>query len=131
MTKAKFYIYYNLHRKCYSVRHKGKVIGHYDSIIAENVEFKVSQKGRERVLRERKKNVHAFVVSDTIHVDVKTWPDYNVGYLSSVRYNPYHYETFVNWLDKPIYKADLVWLLKEDNKAKIWNLHCNVTYKEL
>jgi hypothetical protein len=99
------------------------VIGHYDSIVAENVEFKVSQKGRERVLRERKKNVHAFVISDKIHVDVKTWPDYNIGYLSSVRYNPYHYDSFVDWLDKPIHNADCVWLLKEDGKAKIWKIH--------
>ncbi len=37
------------------------VIAHVDSIWLSDVRFKVSEKGRERVLRERRKNVHAGV----------------------------------------------------------------------
>ena len=54
-------VYRNLHKKCWSVRQRGKVKLHTDYICLKDVEFKVSQKGRERVLREQRKNVHAFI----------------------------------------------------------------------
>ena len=37
------------------------MVAHVDSIWLSDVRFKVSEKGRERVLRERRKNVHAGV----------------------------------------------------------------------
>jgi hypothetical protein len=59
-------IYWNLHRKLYSVRalegpRKGRVIGHAFRVLLDDVEFKVNEGGRLRVLREGRKNVHAFV----------------------------------------------------------------------
>lgn len=58
----KIFAYYNLHKKVWSVRHKGKVIAHAEFLIIDSPEFKVSQSGRNRVLREKRKNVHAGVV---------------------------------------------------------------------
>lgn len=62
---SKFFIYRNLHRGAdFSVRYRGRVIHHLDELIAENVTFKVNEMGRQRCLREKQKNVHAFVVAE-------------------------------------------------------------------
>lgn len=53
--------YYNLTKHCISVQYKGKVIAHVSDIALEDVTFVVQQGGRDRVLREKRKNVHAFV----------------------------------------------------------------------
>ena len=57
------FIYYNLHRRCWSVKalegeNKGTVIAHCESALLSGCVMKVSEKGRQRVLREKKKNVH-------------------------------------------------------------------------
>ena len=59
--------YFNLHKKCWSViacegEHKGRVIAHCDEMQLTDVNFRVSESGRRRVLREKRKNVHAFVI---------------------------------------------------------------------
>jgi hypothetical protein len=56
----------------------------------------VRKSGRERVLREGKKNVHAFVRGEITHFDDFD-PDY-LGY-TLVSYNPYRFDTFVNVCD--------------------------------
>jgi hypothetical protein len=40
----------------------GLVIGHADEITLRDCEFKVSEAGRKRVLRDRRKNVHAGIL---------------------------------------------------------------------
>jgi len=54
-------IYFNLHKRVFSVRHKGRVIEHVKSAIVRRPKFVVQAAGRAKVLREKKKNVHAFV----------------------------------------------------------------------
>ena len=54
-------VYFNLHKKTWSVRQGGKVVGHTDQISIKNAQYIVSKKGNERVRREKKKNVHAYV----------------------------------------------------------------------
>lgn len=61
------FVYFNLHRKCWSIKalegeRKGRVIGHAHYIDLADVTWKVSEAGRQRVLREKKKNVHAGAV---------------------------------------------------------------------
>ena len=61
---TKIEVYRNLHKKCFSVRHKGKVIYHLkdnEQLSLTNVKFVVQPAGRAKVLREKRKNVHAFV----------------------------------------------------------------------
>tara|TARA_R100001086_G_C11756193_1_gene236794 strand:- start:80 stop:493 length:414 start_codon:yes stop_codon:yes gene_type:complete len=41
---------------------KGRVVDHRDQVLIHNAEFRVREGGRQRVIKERKKNVHAFVV---------------------------------------------------------------------
>jgi len=91
MAKARYYIYRNLHKDCFSVRYKGKVIAHSTSLLATGVTFSVSQAGRERVLREKKKYVHAYVVCDDWE---QIEPDALNVIDGEVKYNPYKNETF-------------------------------------
>ncbi len=93
-SKAKYYIYRNLHTGTFSVKHKGKVIAHPKSIVALDVEFRVSQKGRAKVLAERKKYVHAYVVCDSWFDESMESP--SSGHLTEVLYNPFKYRAFVN-----------------------------------
>jgi len=56
-------VYFNLHEYRFSVRDASSklVIGHADKLCLEGVVFHVSQAGRQRVLREGRKNVHAWL----------------------------------------------------------------------
>ena len=63
----KCFVYYNLHRECWSIKalegeRKGRVIGHAYYVYLADVTYKVSEAGRQRVLRDKKKNVHAGAV---------------------------------------------------------------------
>ena len=90
----KVFVYYNLHRKLWSVKalegeNKGKVIAHRHEVVLRNPQPKVSEAGRQRVLREKKKNVHAGLVGDWL--DQKCiQPDGDM-----ITYNPYKYTSFV------------------------------------
>jgi len=58
------YVYKNLHKDCWSIKQHGLVKAHIpqgESIGLWDCYFHVDVKGREKVLREKRKNVHAFV----------------------------------------------------------------------
>jgi hypothetical protein len=94
-SKAKFYIYRNLHKNCFSVKYKGRVIAHCDSFVADNATTKVNQKTRLKVVQEKKKQVHAYVVCDSWRAipenDLYVWGLRCEGQLS---YNPYKQDSF-------------------------------------
>lgn len=59
-------VYFNVNKRCFSIRaeegqEKGRVIAHADEVLLNEVTFRVSESGREKVRREGRKNVHAFV----------------------------------------------------------------------
>ena len=72
------FIYFNLHKRCWSLKAnqslqatesglfgasvKGRVTGHADTILATDVTTKISEAGRQRVIREKRKNVHAGII---------------------------------------------------------------------
>lgn len=107
----KTFIYYNLHKKCWSLKsldgsNKGRVYKHCDEVYVENVVFKVSEAGRQRVLREKQKNVHAGVVGY-----VKTFENLDLTNCISLTYDPYKYSSFVIRDSlQPIYCADKVFM---------------------
>ena len=118
--KAKHKVYFNLHKKCLSVQFKGKVIDHTKSICLKDVIFKVSQKGRGRVLSEKRKNVHAFVTGDiapnrpAMYYLNKYWEKYT-EFERKVTYNPYKYNSFVYAdTEEPIKTADYVFIQGKD-----------------
>lgn len=85
--KARYYIYRNLNKGLtFSVKHKGKVIYRGENILARNVNFKVSEAGRQRCLTEKKRNVHAYAVCDEYEIEPKL---YVLPATPSVTYNPY------------------------------------------
>ena len=81
-------VYKNLHNGMFSVQQDGKVVAHVDTIDLKDVTFKVSEAGRQRVLAERKKNVHAFVVGLVVDVNAFTTVDIQRRGVR-VSYNPY------------------------------------------
>lgn len=85
-------VYRNLHNGLLSIRdYKTKhVLAHCETVELQGVQFKVSQNGRERVLKEKRKNVHAYAVGRYMGN-----PEQFSG-TSLITYNPYKYKTFVN-----------------------------------
>ena len=90
------FVYYNLHKHTWSIRalegpRKGLVIAHSDTVLLSGARGRVGTKGRERVIREGRKNVHAGRVGTLVHREVE-------GYFPGleVTYNPYKYTTFVH-----------------------------------
>lgn len=78
-TQFRSFVYRNLNDKCWSVKalegpNKGRVVLHarYIAVSGSDGEFKVSETGRQRVLREKRKNVHAGVVGSIYWADVLT-----------------------------------------------------------
>lgn len=95
----------------YSVRdaNTGLVLGHASNLLLGTCKFVVKQTGRERVLREKKKNVHAWIEGSfgIVHVgDDKIFSE-GIG----VSYNPYTNSEFERMdCGAPIYKASLVYI---------------------
>lgn len=96
-------VYWNLHKKCWSVqeRKSGWVVDHGQYIVMHDVSFVVRKGGRERVLREGKKNVHAFACGTLKRIEKETegrlTPEDLLAnpYRDEVTYNPYKYNSFV------------------------------------
>jgi len=92
-------VYRNLHNGTHSVRRNGKVVKHlqhWQSLYLQNVTFAVQPAGREKVRREGKKNVHAFVrgqviLPSTMNCFTETFKE-KCNYV--ITYNPYHMEHF-------------------------------------
>lgn len=87
---AYLYIYRNLRTGGFSVRHKGLVIERIQEGVAFDAMFKVNEAGRQRVLAERQKNIHSFVVARGLAR--KT--DRLLDGLKEIYYNPYKQDCF-------------------------------------
>lgn len=109
----KVFCYRNLRRTRWSIKalegpDKGHVIGHEQTVILSDVQARVQQSGRQRVLRERRKNVHAGLAGQ-----LET--DASVGNLpllalSKISYNPYKAPTFLDHLGQPVLAMDRAYL---------------------
>ena len=101
-TKKRAYVYFNLHKKVWSVRQGGKVIEHSKVVMLKDCRYLVGQAGRQKVLCEKKKNVHAGISGYPV--------DYVVAIPEKserVTYNPYKYKTFVKKeTEEPIETSD-------------------------
>jgi hypothetical protein len=106
----KVFIYWNITRGVWSVRalqgdKRGRVIAHVNELTLTDCVFKVSERGRQMVLAQKVKNVHAGVVGfmhdDSVDVS---------GQHIDVTYNPYKFSTFVNRADheQPVLAARIV-----------------------
>tara|TARA_B100001971_G_C18130714_1_gene504661 strand:+ start:499 stop:918 length:420 start_codon:yes stop_codon:yes gene_type:complete len=110
IPKGRVQVYYNLHKKCLSIRYKGKVIEHAREVTLTDAKFHVSEKGRQRVLKEKRKNVHAYVSGKLKETFWFTQaPKYVWTAKQRVTYNPYKHKSFVDKLTlEPIASAEVV-----------------------
>jgi hypothetical protein len=88
----KVFVYFNLHKKLWSVKDikTGRVVAHAKAVAVDQPVFKVSEAGRQRVIAEQRKNVHAGVVG-TLNADHTNFAGEG---LSRVSYNPYRFGHF-------------------------------------
>jgi hypothetical protein len=114
-------VYYNLHKHCLSLvplqgYGKGRV-QHAEQLVLKDVRFAVQPKGRERVLQEQRKNVHAFVRGQIVSINQP--PQTSVSSWTPISYNPYKYATFVNANSfEPVHAAEEVWIMGKQILAK-------------
>ncbi len=71
---------------------KGKVVGYARSVLLENCQLVVSSASRLRVLRDKRKNVHAFCQG--VVVDASDCVQTLDGTERAITYNPYKMGTF-------------------------------------
>ena len=150
-------VYFNLNLGCLSVidSETGLLYCHAHRVELKDASFRVQEAGRQRVLREKRKNVHAYIVGDWQEqgevikernrlvrgkmekYDICDCGDKPYDYCEKCvpesseefrggYYNPYKHETFVDDIEKtPIFKSSRV-ILRD--KTAI-GPHYNIFYK--
>lgn len=97
--------YRNLHKGCLSIQEKTpkgwRVAAHLETLVLDDARFIVKESGRQRVIREKRKNVHAYVegVLSDRPINEEGLP---------VFYNPYRFDAFMLEGTAPIHLAELV-----------------------
>ena len=109
-------VYRNLHTGLWSVRQGGVVRCHIDRLFMYGCRMVVSQNGRQRVLEEGRKNVHAVIRG-------KVCDDKNIALVNGllvkmgiepfdVTYDPYEHESFMGYYEttdlEPVHSAGYV-----------------------
>lgn len=103
------FVYFNLHKKVWSVKalsgeNRGRVVAHASAVGLDDCEMRVSESGRQRVLREQRKNVHAGIVGTLNGLREADWRYPNHEWYGGpdiilngeeITYNPYKYDSFV------------------------------------
>ena len=87
----------------------GKLLASAKQVRLADVEFRVRESGRKRMLRNQRKNVHAFAsgeLLDYVHPDESRNLEKLIG--RGVFYNPYEFSTFVdNETQSPVESANV------------------------
>lgn len=99
------------------IKGKGwRVLKHVDHIYLKDADFSVSQAGRERVLREKQKNVHAYITGQpctypgAATYKIALWRE-SPGKVQFVTYNPYKYMQFYDReTQEPIHTAHVAYV---------------------
>lgn len=113
-----FRVYRNLHRGNFSIQSylqekKGyRVTDRASTVILEDCSFKIYESGRQKVIREKRKNVHAYVQPKSYkHLD----EELDVSKFREIYYNPYDFDLFV-YRDTHEKIENLARVLAQDNK---------------
>ena len=103
-------VFRNLKHDCYSVLQNGKLKLVAKQVRLANVEFRIRESGRQRMIREQKRNVHAFAVGyllDHAHPSEGRNLDSLDGRLAF--YNPLQHDSFVDReTETPVREASVV-----------------------
>ncbi len=90
-------VFKNLKHGCYTIMQDGRVRASAKQVRLLDVEFRVRESGRLRMVREQRRNVHAFAVgqlSDYVHPSESRCLEWLSG--RGVYYDPYRYAFFVD-----------------------------------
>ena len=124
-------VYWNLHKKCWSVRSTatGRIIAHRESLHLMFVKWVVQPGGRARVLREGKKNVHAFargyLVPEQGHYSTFLVDAGELSDADALMYNPYRMEGFQT-VDggKPVNESEKAYLDMNAGRPRVAAVRC-------
>ena len=120
----KYFVYYNLHKHVFSCKNKKTGLVNKDlystTLKLSDCEFKVSEAGRQRVLKEQRKNVHAGIIGNVLAINLTIDDlDNQLNELTQLTYNPYKYNSFVvKETEQPVESAEIVYLLNKKIYAK-------------
>jgi hypothetical protein len=115
-------VYRNLNGQVWSLlaldgKYRGQIVGHAKQLLLDLPVFKVSEAGRQRVIIEHRKNVHAMVAG--IISDEDKLPEY-LDDVARVTYNPYTMTQFGmadTAFPDPVIAARVA---KFDDRGKCW-----------
>lgn len=126
MTAAmKVRVFKNLNKGCLSIlatsgEYRGKVIAYANAVLIRQCEFIVSEKSRQRAVKEGVRNVHAFCQGELVDLDLietrypvempeTPWVGGHEDLTPRrVRYNPFYKATFFDAAtEEPIYRSNL------------------------
>lgn len=115
-------IYYNINKKVYSIRAKSTPVSYARLVRVYRPTFVVRTGGRAAVLRDKQKNVHAFVKGEMETLNVKP----PIDGLKKIRYDPYQYGYFYDvHTHEPIHEAEYaILILDENNKPHVYVKEC-------
>ncbi len=136
-------VYFNLHKKRWSVQLKNAkgnwyVAFHANVVSLSGVTFRVSEAGRQRVIRTHRKNVHAFACGElagmwgaSVVKDIRNVPvmeelskasEPNRLCWDRLTYNPFKYEGFVvaDATNVLVKMSPAVFLEKTFDGPKVW-----------
>jgi hypothetical protein len=118
MDPIKVFVYKNLHKNKFSIKalegeHKHRVIAHRNEVFLIDASPKVSEPGRQRVLADRQKNVHAGIVG--------LWSDDMFERVEGpeITYDPYKYKSFVFKEDTnhPFIKSSILHMYTDEQQT--------------
>ena len=125
-------VYRNLHKKCWSIRQGGKVVAHTKTLRLSSCTFHVQPAGHKKVLKEQRKNVHAYIkgylvdkgdkrsILESFYYFIKEHKKHkNTDH--RVSYNPYKYDYFYNVKTQEKIDKKLDYILM-DSDGEVWFL---------
>lgn len=90
-------VFRNWKHDCYSIMQDGRLKASARQVRLCDVEFRVRESGRQRMLQNRRKNVHAYAIGrllDFVHPDDGRSLEGMAG--RGIYYNPYEFPSFVD-----------------------------------
>lgn len=108
-------VYFNLKTRLWSIRHKGIVVKHAEAVTIQNARAVVSAPGRARVIREKRRTVHAVIRGEYVEAFVR-----RRNGIEAVSYNPFTADHFYRvadmspWLsgDRVYFTAGRAWVAR-------------------
>ena len=111
-------VYKNIRHNVFSVRQGGIVRAHVRNLILTDCTFKVSEKGRARVLQSGVKNVHAFVCGRVLLKKLSLGHKWQFG----ITYNPKIAGYFMDPYDHKVSSAEAVIFSYQNSVSDVYGV---------